>query len=147
MTQIDGDKWHVRGDRVFPDGVSLTIRCNYMSEDAYTFSLENKADLKNTHGLKESSKSVVVACFVGSQRCCCLCECGEEHSTGKPLQVMFVFNVWNISATCISAITSSTTKTHLYCISPFLSRSHSRLFNNASSFLSLPYTHQLNQPI
>ncbi|XP_048867753.1 ubiquitin-protein ligase E3C [Brienomyrus brachyistius] len=60
---IYADKREVQGDGPFPDGINVTIRRNYIYEDAYDkLSPENEPDLKkrirvhllNTHGLDEA---------------------------------------------------------------------------------------------
>uniref|UniRef100_A0A673ARW9 Ubiquitin-protein ligase E3C n=1 Tax=Sphaeramia orbicularis TaxID=375764 RepID=A0A673ARW9_9TELE len=60
---IFADKRDVQGDGPFPDGISVTIRRNYIYEDAYDkLSPENEPDLKkrirvhllNAHGLDEA---------------------------------------------------------------------------------------------
>ncbi|KAA8580679.1 hypothetical protein FQN60_013637 [Etheostoma spectabile] len=60
---IYADKRDVQGDGPFPDGISVTIRRNYIYEDAYDkLSPENEPDLKkrirvhllNAHGLDEA---------------------------------------------------------------------------------------------
>uniref|UniRef100_A0A8C6NWV2 Ubiquitin-protein ligase E3C n=1 Tax=Nothobranchius furzeri TaxID=105023 RepID=A0A8C6NWV2_NOTFU len=57
------DKYDVQGDGPFPDGINVTIRRNYIYEDAYDkLSPENEPDLKkkirvhllNAHGLDEA---------------------------------------------------------------------------------------------